>query len=141
MKFGLKYDILFDMADIASLYDEHKNLSVEQQKKAGQVSAGDMGDEHTDFIKTVSRLVTSGEINVFDTKTFFHPGAYEKLTEEAQGHVDLAIVNIADLLGHIAEFYHSKQTPDASPQLEQMIEELWQMKDRLEGKYGDILKL
>ncbi|MEK7218478.1 MAG: hypothetical protein AAB728_03360 [Patescibacteria group bacterium] len=128
------------MADLASLYDEHKDLPEDKQKKAGQAKAGTMGDEHTEFVKTVSRMITEGEINVFEIGTLYNPGAYEKLKPEEKEQVDFQMVNIATLLRHVADFYLSKKTPDASPQLEQMIEELWQMKARLEEKYGDILK-
>ncbi|MDD4319494.1 MAG: hypothetical protein PHW10_04185 [Candidatus Peribacteraceae bacterium] len=128
------------MADSASPYGRQKDLTPEEQKKIGQAVPGAMGDEQTDFVKTISKMIQDGDINVFDIKTFFHPGAYEKLAEMDRGQVDLAMINIADLLRHIAQFYVSKQTPDASPQLEQMIEQLWQMKDKVEGKFGDILK-
>ncbi|MFA6522972.1 MAG: hypothetical protein WCS85_01225 [Candidatus Peribacteraceae bacterium] len=128
------------MADLGSLYDQHKNLSEEAQKKAGQSPAGPMGDEHTNFVKTISRMITEGEINVYETSTFYNSGAYEAIKEGDRGTVDLSMVNIASLLKHIADFYLSKKTPDAAPQLQQMIEELWQMKAKLEAKYGDILK-
>lgn len=128
------------MADLTSLYDEHKNLPEEKQKIVGLAKAGPMGDEHTNFVKTISGMITSGEINVYEISTFYNPGAFEALKPEEQEQVGFAMVNIAGLLRQIADFYLSKQTPDSSPQLEQMIEELWQMKDRLESKFGDILK-
>ena len=128
------------MADMSSLYGQNKPLSEEQQKQIGKSPAGAMGNLHTSFVKTVAELIQSGSINVYDTATFYNPGAYEALSEETRGQVDLAVINIANLLHHIADYYLSKETPNASPQLQQMIEELWQMKDRLEGKYGDILK-
>lgn len=128
------------MADFKSLYDEHKDLSQEEQKRVGQAVPGAMGDEHTEFVKLIAKMITSGEINVYAPETFYKDGAYEALKEEARAQVDIAMVNIADLLRHVAEFYLSKKTPDASPQLQQMIEELWQMKERVEKKHGDILK-
>jgi len=128
------------MADLTSLYGEHKDLPEEAQKKAGQAKAGAMGETHTDFVRTISRMITEGEINVYEINTLYNPGAYDALKPEEREQVDFQMVNIATLLRHIADFYLSKQTPDSSPQLEQMIEELWQMKERLEQKYGDILK-
>jgi hypothetical protein len=128
------------MADIASLYDQNKDLPEEQQKKIGQSPAGPMGDEHTNFVKTIARMIKGGEINVYQLETFYNPGVYDKLTQQQKDEIGPAMVNIADQLRHVAEYYISKQTPDASPQLEQMIEALWQMKDKVEQKYGDILK-
>ncbi|MEK7591153.1 MAG: hypothetical protein AAB489_03020 [Patescibacteria group bacterium] len=54
--------------------------------------------------------------------------------------VDFATVNIADLLRHIAKFYLLKQTPDESPHLMTMINQLFRMKERVEKKYGDVYK-
>ena len=129
-----------DMPDLTSLYEQHKDLPEEQQKKAGQAKAGAMGDDHTTFVKTLSWMITSGEINVYDIASLYKPDAYAALKEQDREQVDFQMVNIATLLRHVGDFYLSKKTPDAAPQLQQMIEELWQMKDRLEKKFGDILK-
>lgn len=128
------------MADLSSLYDEHKDLSDADAAKAGKAVAGSMGDEHTNFVKLVSQLVTSEEINPFQPETFFHKDIYAALPAESKQQVDLATINIADLLRHVADFYLSKETPNASPQLENMIEQLWVMKQRVENKYGDVYK-
>ncbi len=128
------------MADFSSLYEQHKDLTPEEQKRAGQAIAGAMGDAQTAFVKEVSRMVQAGEINVYKPETFYKPGVYEKLNAADRGQADLAMINIADLLRHVTDFYISKKTPDASPHLEQMIESLWQMKDRFEQKHGKILK-
>lgn len=128
------------MADLGSLYEAHKDLTEEQQRQVGKAVAGDMTASHTDFVKEIARMVTAGEINVFKTDTFFKSGAYEALSETDRAQVDLAMINLADLLRHVAEFYISKKTPDASPQLQQMIDQLWLMKERLVQKFGSILK-
>ena len=128
------------MADLTQLYHQHKDLSEEQQKKAGVSPAGDMGGKHVAFVMHAAQLVKEGQINVFQPETFFKDGAYGLLSEEGRTQADLALVNIADQLRHVVEYYLSDTTPDASPQLEQMIEHLWQMKERLEQKYGPLLK-
>jgi methylaspartate ammonia-lyase len=128
------------MADLASLYDEHKDLSDADAIKAGKAAGGAMGDEHTNFVKLISGMITSGEINPFQPETFFHMDVYNALSEESKQKVDLATINIADQLRHVADFYLSKQTPDASPQLQTMIEQLWQMKERVESVHGDVYK-
>ena len=128
------------MVNLASLYDEHKNLSESKQVQAGVSPAGDMGDEHATFVKRISALVQEEKINVFSPATFYREGAYEKLSASQKSHVDLAMVNMADQVRHVVDYYLSEKTPNASPQLEQMIEQLWQMKERLESKHGKILK-
>lgn len=135
-------DFLYNehMADLGSLYEQHKDLSEAQQVSAGKSPAGAMGDEHTNFVKTIASMILSQQIDVAHPESFFKPGTYEALDPQIRGQVDFAMINIADLLRHIADYYISKKTPDASPQLEQMIEQLWQMKERFEKKCGKILK-
>lgn len=128
------------MADLISSIAEHKDLPEDDQKKAGQAVAGSMGDEHNDFVKIIARMITNKEIDAFFPETFFKKDIYDKLNEESKAKVDQATVNVADMLRHIAEFYLSKQTPDESPQLQNMIDQLWQMKERVETEHGDVYK-
>ncbi len=128
------------MADLTSLFDEHKDLSDADAIKAGKAASGAMGDEHTNFVKTIAKMLQSGDINPFEPQSFLKKDNYDQLVEDAKSQVDLSMVNIADLLRHIADFYLSKETPDASPQLENMIEQLWVMKERVEQQHGDVFK-
>ena len=128
------------MTDLTSLYDEHKDLSDADATKAGKAIGGTMGDEYTEFVKLISGMITSEEINPHIPETFFHKDVYDALSQESKQKVDLATMNVADLLRHVAEFYLSKQTPDAGPQLQNMIEQLMQMKERVERVYGDVYK-
>ncbi len=132
--------MLLLMTDLSSLYDEHKDLSDADAAKAGKAIAGSMGDEQTSFVKLISELITTEQINPFQPETFFHKDIYDALPTESKQQVDLATMNIADLLRHVADFYLSKETPNASPQLENMIEQLWVMKERVEKQYGDVYK-
>ncbi len=126
------------MTDLASLMGQHKDLSEEDQKKAGQAIAGKMEPRHYDFLKALTAMLKEEKINIHNPETFFKKETYDELDAGARSKVDLATVNIADLLRHIAEFYLSKKTPDESPQLQTMIEQLWTMKERVEKQYGDV---
>lgn len=134
------YNVL-DMADMKSLYDEHADLSEADQKKAGKAIAGSMGHEHTEFVKLVCDMLTKKEIDPALPETLLNKDVFAQLSEEAKSAVELALVNIVDQLRHVAEFYLSKETPDASPQLQNMIEQLWHMKERVEMRYGDVFKI
>lgn len=115
------------------------DLSVAAQVKAGAPMQGDMDQEHKEFVQKVSKLLESGTIDVTKPESFLNKAVYEKLDAEWKSKTDLTMVNVASLLGHIYEFYKSKQTPDACPQLASMIEELWQMKQRIEV-HADVFK-
>lgn len=114
-------------------------LSEEAQKKAGAPIKGDMSDEHKNFCKTITKLFENGEIDVTKPETFLKKNVYDTLSPELKSKTDLAMLNIATLLEHIYGFYKSKQTPDSCPQLATMIEQLWEMKQRIE-KDADVFK-
>ncbi|ALM09863.1 MAG TPA: hypothetical protein DEB30_01940 [Candidatus Peribacter riflensis] len=127
------------MADFLQTIGQQQPLSEAEQKKAGQSQAAPMGAEHEDFMRTILQLLDSKQIDVSKPQSILKMEVYNRLDEEWKGKVDLALVNIADLLGHIVEFRLSKKTPDASSELQSMIEYLWQMKQRIE-EFHDVFK-
>lgn len=128
------------MADMTSLYDEHKHLPEDAQKQAGKAAAGAMGDEHERFLETLLKLLESKAIDPADPKTFLNQAVYDALAQQQKDSIDLALINLGTMLTHVVEFRLSKATPDSSPQLQTMIEELWQAKSRIEEKAGDVFK-
>ncbi|OGJ55872.1 hypothetical protein A3D88_01975 [Candidatus Peribacteria bacterium RIFCSPHIGHO2_02_FULL_52_16] len=127
------------MTDFSKLIGQHKNLSEDAQKQAGKAISGAMKPEHYEFLKLIAKLIQENKIDVYRPETFF-TDAYQKLDAAKKAKVDLATVNIADLLRHTADFYLSKQTPDESPHLMTMIDQLVAMKQRVEKQYGDVYK-
>lgn len=127
------------MADFIQTIGQQVDLSEAAQVKAGQSTASKMGDAHESFMKEVLRLIDTKEIDVSNAQSFLKMEVYNRLDEMWKGKVDLALVNIADLLGHIVEFRLSKKTPDEAPELQSMIEYLWQMKQRIEDTH-DVFK-
>lgn len=127
------------MADYRSTMAKSADLSEDDQKKAGQAIGGDMGEEFKVFVENVSKMLESGEIDVTTPESFLNLPIYEKLDTEWKTKTDAIIFNMATLLTHIHDFYRSKQTPDACPQLETMIKQLWEMKQRIEV-HADVFK-
>jgi len=126
------------MDDFIALAETHADVPDEELKKAGQAIGGPMGAEHTEFVKMITKLITEGTIDFHQPETILNRPVYDVLDEAHRSQVDQAMVNIADMLRHITEFYVSKQTPDSSPQLETMIEQLWLMKNKVEAEHGDV---
>ncbi len=108
------------------------DLTEEDQKKAGQAMGGDMSTKHKEFVTLLSSLIREEKIDPHNPSTLIHQHVYDALDDALRAKVDLALPSIAILLRHIADFYHSKETPDACPQLAQMIDQLWEMKERIE---------
>ncbi len=128
------------MADMHSLAEEHKDLSEAKQKKAGQAIAGDMDAEHENFLKTLISLLDKKEIDVSNPQSFLNTAVYDALPQEWKDKTDLALLNIVEQVRLIENFYRSEETPDSSPQLQTMIEHLWQMKQRIEDEH-DVFKI
>jgi len=114
-------------------------MTEEDQKKAGQTISGDMGDEHKDFMETVLKLIDSKEIDPLNAQSFLNQDVYEGLDEEWKDKTDLALLNIANLIRSIDDVRKHSDSPNESPQLQTMIEHLWQMKQKIEEHY-DVFK-
>ena len=128
------------MTDFTQAIAEHKDLSEKDQKKAGLAIAGKMQPQHYAFLKLITDLFEKGDLDVLAPQSFLNLSFYNRLPERDRSQIDLALVNIADLMRHVYEFYRSKKTPDESPQLENMIEQLFLMKQRVEKRHGDVFK-
>jgi hypothetical protein len=111
---------------------QNYTLTDDEQKKAGQAMAGDMSTKHKEFVALLSKLIKEGTIDPMHPSTLLHQKIYDALDDALRTKVDLMLPNVAILLRHIADFYHSKETPDSCPQLAQMIDQLWEMKERIE---------
>ena len=127
------------MADYKATMADPGTISEEEQKRVGQAFGGDMSDEHKNFCLTITKLFETGQIDVMKPETFLNQSVYDSLEPEWKTKTDMSIGNIAILLNHIYGFYKSKQTPDACPQLATMIEQLWEMKQRIEI-HADVFK-
>ena len=129
------------MGDFTSAIAQHQDLSEDAQKKAGQATGSDMEQKHKSFLADLIAMLDRKEIDASAPSSLLNRDVYGKLPEESQYAVDYAVLNLADQLRHIEWYFRSKTTPNASPQLQTMIEHLWQKKSILEEKYGDVLKL
>ena len=127
------------MADFLHKLQKHKDLPVESQKAAGRAIAGKMSPAHEQFLKEVIALIDQGAIDSRKPRSCIKEDVYASMPKPWQAKVDKALPNIVDQLRFIENFYRSKQTPDASPQLETMIAHLWQMKEKIEKEY-DVFK-
>ncbi len=109
-----------------------KDLTIEEQKSAGVPLSGALDTEYKNFLQTLKKLLDDGTIDPFDPQTFLNAGVYNDLDEEVQEKADLALVNIAHQIRLIHGFLESSETPDESPQLQTMVEQLWEMKQKIE---------
>ena len=122
------------MADFASTIKKHskKNLTEEDQKKVTTPIKGDVSEEHKNFLVTLEKLLDKGEINPADPKSFLKQDVYDNLDEEWQDKVDLSLANIANQIRLIQD---TRAVEGKSIHLQSMVEQLWEMKQRIEEHY------
>ena len=127
------------MTDFYDQVAAAKDLTHEDQKKAGAPVAGNIGSDHRDFLKSIKKMLDSGEIDPYEPKSLLKMDIYDGLGEMWQDKTDLALHNIANQLRLIADFLASAETPAESPQLQTMVEQLWQSKQQIE-EHHDVFK-
>lgn len=127
------------MTDFTQKVAQAKDISIDDQKKAGTPVAGSMDDEYKNFLQTLKKLLDENEIDPYEPKSLLKMDVYNALPEEWQDKADLALINVANQLKLIAEFMASTETPDESPQLQTMVEQLWQSKQQIETDH-DVFK-
>lgn len=108
-------------------------MSEDEQKRVAQAFGGDMSSDHKAFVKLLAELIEKGTIDPSRPASFLKQTTYARIDDRLRAKVDMMLPNLAILLGHIVDFYKSKQTPDACPQLANMIDQLWEMKMRVEN--------
>ena len=121
-----------DDSFIATVKEQATAMSFKDQKTAGTPVAGDMDDEHEHFLETLFGLIDSGEVDVYDQESFLNRDIYNHLDDEWREKVDLSLANIAHQIRLIDEFRQHEDAPESSPQLQTMVEQLWQMKQQIE---------
>ena len=125
--------------DFVQVMADAKDLTDDEQQKAGTPVAGSIGDDEKSFAEIVFGLVDSGEIDPHDPLTFVKQDVYEGLDEEWKDKTDLALVNLGNQLQLIYDFMIDPSFTNDSPQLHTMIEQLWQMKQKIE-EHHDVFK-
>lgn len=120
------------MDDFIQQVAEAKDLTVDDQRKAGTPVAGTISSDHRSFLKTIQKMLDSGEIDPYEPRSLLKMDVYEGLSEEWQEKTDLALMNLAHQLRMIAEFLASPETPAESLQLQTMVDSLWQTKQKIE---------
>tara|TARA_Y100000310_G_scaffold326949_1_gene392591 strand:+ start:730 stop:1125 length:396 start_codon:yes stop_codon:yes gene_type:complete len=111
---------------------KHGQLTKEQEQSANAPVEGDIEEEHKNFLSLLFGMIDKGDINLEDTQSFLNQDVYSELDEEWQDKTDLTLANIANQLRLIENYRKDENTPDESPQLQTMVEQLWQMKQRIE---------
>ena len=127
------------MSDFAKTIASAGDLSKKKQTQAGTPVSGAMDPKYQEFLAVLTDLLERGEIDPYEPQSFLKPDVYASLSDDWKEKADLALINLANQVRQIQTFLVSKDTPDESPQLETMVEQLWEMKQRIE-EHHDVFK-
>lgn len=114
------------------------SVTHEEQKQAGQMVSGPVGDKHRAMLETIFGLLDSGEIDPFVPSSLLNQHVYESLSEEWQDKIDLCLNNIANEI-RLMDNYRKNGGDVTSIHFHTMIEHVWEMKERIE-QYHDAFK-
>lgn len=128
------------MPDFTTAIAQFGNAGQDQIRAAGKAISGTMRPDLEAFLVVLLDLLKRKEIDPSDPQTFLKHEVYDKLPEEWRDNTDLALLNIADLLRIVLDFRLRRDTPDASPHLETMLDQLLHMKQSIEGNGYDVFK-
>ncbi len=117
------------MPDLEKLASAHADLPEAAQVKAGEPLAGKLDAEHARFLETLTELLDGGSIDTYQPQTFLKPDVYGALDEEWQDKVTLTLQNLAGLIRQIDDL---RKQPGEHAHMENLVEQLWQMKQRIE---------
>lgn len=110
-----------------------KDLPLKEQQELGKPRPTNFADEHAHFLTTIIGLIDAGTIDTKFPMTFVHKEVYKGLSDDWKAKTDLAIPNIASLLERIMDL-HARPEKNESVEMKNLIETLWQAKQRIEEK-------
>ncbi len=128
------------MADLLSSIAQHSGASDDEIKKAGKPAGDDMAAAHKQYLAKLIAVLDAKTVDAYAPSSLVDPAKYNALSELDRGKVDIVAVNMASQIQRIEGFFRDKSIPDASPELQTMIEHLWNMKKTVEDQYGPLFR-
>lgn len=113
-----------------------KDPTESDQKDLGKPQGTALADEHANFLQTVLKLIDDGKIDLVNPQSVFNQDVYEGLSDELKAKTDQTLPNIISLLERIMDL-HSRPEENESMEMKNLIETLWQAKQRIE-EHADV---
>jgi len=124
------------MQTIYQQYQDHVIKPDTQQMLNKPLEKTALEKEHQEFLQLLIGKLKKGELNPYMPATLFNEPVFQKLSEEDREKGDMGAINIMGIVRQIDNLWKLDQK--TSFQLENLVETVWQMKSKLEEKYGDI---
>ena len=122
-----------------SIYQQYQNHVIQpdtQQMLNKPLENAALDKGHEEFLKLLVGKLEKGELNPYMPATLFNEPVFKKLSEEEQEKADMGAINLMGIIRQIQNLW--KLDHKQSFQLQNLVETVWQMKSKLEEKYGDV---
>lgn len=113
-----------------------QDIAVHMQQKLNEPLSCDLSERHEQYYRMIYDMLEKGEIDPLSIQSLFNKDIYTSLKPHDHEKVELAAVNLLHLLRRlhtlIQKGYHDTY------QMKNLVESIWEIKQRVEGKYGDV---
>lgn len=111
-------------------------VSRQGQERLNQPLPHTLPEEHQRYFQMIYQLLEEKKIQPVSIASILHSAVYDKLPEASQAQVDLEAFNLLHLLRELHKLF--LQGHGESHQARQLVETVWQIKERVERKHGDV---
>lgn len=125
------------MEDILKKYEDHQ-VDDKTQKQLNEPLKDKTGfnEGHEEFLKMVIAKLESGELDPHKPASLYNRAIYDKLPEEEQEKTDLTAINLMSMIRQIESLWKIDQ--NATFQIQNLVESVFQMKAKFEKEHGDV---
>ena len=112
------------------------DISDSKQKQLNTPLKAGPSRDHEHYFEFLYDLLTKQKIELVTIQSIIKKEPYKKLSHEQEGSVDLAAANILHFLRQLHQLFDQNQ--QRTHQAMQLVEHIWQIKDRVEKEHGDV---
>lgn len=125
------------MQDLLKKYENY-TIDEKTQKDLNGTLKDDTGfnEGHEEFLKMLMGKMSRGEINPYNPESLYNREIYDKLEESQKERASLTAINLMSTLRQIESLWKIDQ--NASFQIQNLVETVFQMKSKFEKEYGDV---
>ncbi|MDH5597456.1 MAG: hypothetical protein OEY44_05080 [Candidatus Peregrinibacteria bacterium] len=125
------------MKDLLEKYKDHVvPAKTQQQLNEPLKDQTGFNAGHEDFLKNLITKLESGELDPHNIETLYNRAVYDKLSEGEQEQTSLTAVNLMSFIRQIQQLWQIDQS--ATFQIQNLVENVFQMKSKFEEKHGDV---
>ncbi len=123
------------------IIEEHKEKEItsDMQERLNKPLEKEVKPKYRDYLKFILDLIERKEIDLYRPDTFINKDIYNDLRPEIKSKADITLVNITNMVRQLNYLYEKGE--ENSFQLENLVDNIWYTKERIEQVHGDVYKV